>query len=214
MNTGVTLQIDSASSEATEELGRKLGSKLRGGEVIELRSDLGGGKTTLVRGLAAGMGSTDAVASPSFTISRVYEGFRNAGAPQFVQPDGMQGAAEQRTEPYTKYGEGAAETVTPQSAGSGGRFAGFAGKQADTGQKLWLHHYDFYRLAEPGLMAQELQEVIADPQNVAVIEWADVVEDVLPEQYIEIYISVTGDTNRALTIKIPSTCEYVQEAFA
>lgn len=45
---------------------------MRGGEVIELVSDLGGGKTTFVRGLARGMGSRDSVRSPSFTLSNQY----------------------------------------------------------------------------------------------------------------------------------------------
>lgn len=56
----------------TIDLGSKIGTRLRGGEVFELVSDLGGGKTTLVRGLVKGFGSTDPVASPSFTISYVY----------------------------------------------------------------------------------------------------------------------------------------------
>jgi tRNA threonylcarbamoyladenosine biosynthesis protein TsaE len=46
---------------------------LRGGEVIVLVSDLGGGKTAFARGLARGMGSNDHVASPTFTISREYK---------------------------------------------------------------------------------------------------------------------------------------------
>jgi tRNA threonylcarbamoyladenosine biosynthesis protein TsaE len=41
--------------------------------VIELVSDLGGGKTTFVRGLARGMGSADKVSSPTFTVSKVYK---------------------------------------------------------------------------------------------------------------------------------------------
>lgn len=53
-------------------LAEQIGAKLKGGEVIELASDLGGGKTTFVRGLAKGMGSTDTVRSPSFTISNEY----------------------------------------------------------------------------------------------------------------------------------------------
>jgi tRNA threonylcarbamoyladenosine biosynthesis protein TsaE len=61
-----------ASVEATRRLGEQVGRRLRGGEVIELVSDLGGGKTQFVHGLAAGIGSRDAVQSPSFTISRVY----------------------------------------------------------------------------------------------------------------------------------------------
>ena len=56
----------------TEALGQNLGSLLKGGEVIELSSDLGGGKTTFVKGLVRGMGSTSVVASPSFTLSKIY----------------------------------------------------------------------------------------------------------------------------------------------
>jgi tRNA threonylcarbamoyladenosine biosynthesis protein TsaE len=49
-----------------------IGGKLRGGEIIELVSDLGGGKTTFVRGLAKGVGSHDLVSSPSFTLTNEY----------------------------------------------------------------------------------------------------------------------------------------------
>ncbi len=55
-------------------LGARLAHNLKGGEVIELVSDLGGGKTTLVRGLARGLGSHDHVSSPTFKISNVYAG--------------------------------------------------------------------------------------------------------------------------------------------
>ncbi|HEX8182750.1 MAG TPA: tRNA (adenosine(37)-N6)-threonylcarbamoyltransferase complex ATPase subunit type 1 TsaE [Candidatus Saccharimonadales bacterium] len=68
----MTFQIKSHSSEQTESLAAQIGAKLRGGEVIALNSDLGGGKTTFVRGLARGMGSQDHVSSPTFTIGRQY----------------------------------------------------------------------------------------------------------------------------------------------
>jgi tRNA threonylcarbamoyladenosine biosynthesis protein TsaE len=68
-----TITLQSNSSEDTIKLGQRLGALLRGGEVIELASDLGGGKTTIVRGIAKGFGSTDVVSSPSFTISKVYK---------------------------------------------------------------------------------------------------------------------------------------------
>ncbi len=45
---------------------------MKGGEVIELISDLGGGKTTFVQGLAAGLGYEGAVTSPTFTLGNVY----------------------------------------------------------------------------------------------------------------------------------------------
>jgi tRNA threonylcarbamoyladenosine biosynthesis protein TsaE len=67
------IKLDSESSDETELIGNKIGRHLKGGEVIDIKSDLGGGKTTLIRGLAKGAGSLDNVASPSFTISRVYE---------------------------------------------------------------------------------------------------------------------------------------------
>lgn len=50
-----------------------IGSLLEGGEVIECQSDLGGGKTTLVSGIAEGFGSLDPVSSPSFTICNTYK---------------------------------------------------------------------------------------------------------------------------------------------
>lgn len=61
-----------SSPNDTEKFGEKLGRRLKGGEVIELVSDLGGGKTTLTRGIARGAGSSDVVSSPTFMISKVY----------------------------------------------------------------------------------------------------------------------------------------------
>ena len=55
-------------------LGEKIGKACTGGEVFELTSDLGGGKTAFVRGLALGMGIADEVSSPSFTINNTYTG--------------------------------------------------------------------------------------------------------------------------------------------
>lgn len=68
----MTSQIESTSLENTLKLAAEIGSQLKGGEIIELISDLGGGKTVFVKGLAKGMGSMDQVSSPTFTISREY----------------------------------------------------------------------------------------------------------------------------------------------
>lgn len=57
-------------------LGRLLGEQLTGGEVIELIGDIGAGKTTFTKGLASGLGVTEDVQSPTFTISRIYEAHR------------------------------------------------------------------------------------------------------------------------------------------
>ena len=73
MSIDTTLRINSTSLAATENLAAEVGTRTRGGEVIALSSDLGGGKTAFVRGLARGMGSENHVASPTFTLGRVYE---------------------------------------------------------------------------------------------------------------------------------------------
>ena len=64
----------SQSLEDTLSFGKKIGSRLKGGEVFELNSDLGGGKTAFVRGLAYGIGSEDEISSPSFTLNNQYVG--------------------------------------------------------------------------------------------------------------------------------------------
>lgn len=54
-------------------IGARIGARARGGEVLELIGDVGAGKTTFTKGLARGMGVTDSVQSPTFTISREYD---------------------------------------------------------------------------------------------------------------------------------------------
>ena len=71
------LKLISQDASQTENIAASIGARLRGGESIELVSDLGGGKTTFTRGLARGAGSKDVVSSPTFTISKVYD------APEF-----------------------------------------------------------------------------------------------------------------------------------
>ncbi|HET9638060.1 MAG TPA: tRNA (adenosine(37)-N6)-threonylcarbamoyltransferase complex ATPase subunit type 1 TsaE [Allosphingosinicella sp.] len=59
--------------EATEALGRRLASRLRTGDVVALFGELGAGKTTLARGILAGLGHGGDVASPTFPIVIPYE---------------------------------------------------------------------------------------------------------------------------------------------
>lgn len=123
-----------------------LGRSLRGGEIIELRSDLGGGKTTFVRGLVRGAGSKGHVSSPTFTLNRVYQ---------------------------TK---------------------DFA-----------IYHYDFYRLDDPGILADQLAESVSDDKAVSIIEWADIVKDVLPNERLTIKLEQTAANpdERLITIEYP-----------
>jgi len=141
-------QTSSTSSDDTERLGGLLGSQLAGGEVIELHSDLGGGKTTFTRGLVRGAGSTDKVSSPTFTLSRIYK---------------------------TK--------------------------------NLQIHHFDFYRLADPGILADQLVESLDNPKTVVVVEWADIVKDVLPAERFSIEFMPVANSSeeRRVTIKYPES---------
>ncbi|MFC1738946.1 tRNA (adenosine(37)-N6)-threonylcarbamoyltransferase complex ATPase subunit type 1 TsaE [Planctomycetota bacterium] len=70
-------RIVSNSEDETQELGRKIGSQLKGGEVVALSGLLGSGKTYLIKGIAAGAGAEDAgrvVNSPTFVIVNEYAG--------------------------------------------------------------------------------------------------------------------------------------------
>ncbi len=62
------------SPAATEQAGERLGRRLQPGDVVLLRGELGAGKTTFVRGVARGTGSSAPVASPTFQLVRIYPG--------------------------------------------------------------------------------------------------------------------------------------------
>lgn len=68
------MQFISNSVEETERIGECLAGRLTGGAVIAFSGDLGAGKTAFVRGLARGLGITQRVTSPTFTIVNEYEG--------------------------------------------------------------------------------------------------------------------------------------------
>jgi tRNA threonylcarbamoyladenosine biosynthesis protein TsaE len=151
MNTVTTWQTSSTSSEDTCALAAKLGRKLKGGEVFDLHSDLGGGKTRFVQGLAEGLEIKEAVTSPTFMVERVYDG------------------------------------------------------------RLPLHHFDFYRLGEAGVVGEELREVLDDDRAVTAIEWGDVVTGVLPDDRISVTIERTGDDSRDFKFRYPEHRAYLFE---
>ncbi|WP_084270167.1 tRNA (adenosine(37)-N6)-threonylcarbamoyltransferase complex ATPase subunit type 1 TsaE [Patulibacter minatonensis] len=62
------------SAAATEALGAEVARRLRAGDVVLLRGDLGAGKTTLVRGAAAALGATGRITSPTFALAHRYDG--------------------------------------------------------------------------------------------------------------------------------------------
>jgi tRNA threonylcarbamoyladenosine biosynthesis protein TsaE len=67
-----SLEFISRGTEYTRRLGIRLGSLIGTGDIVCLVGELGSGKTTLVRGLAAGWGSLDSVSSPSFVLVNLY----------------------------------------------------------------------------------------------------------------------------------------------
>lgn len=134
--------IEVINETETKRIGEIIGRGLSGGEVIELIGDVGAGKTTFTKGLAAGLGVTDEVQSPSFTVSRVYEGRDD----------------------------------------------------------LLISHYDFYRLTDAGIMTNELAEAVHDPKMVTIIEWADIVENVLPEERLTIRLNATSEFVRSISL--------------
>lgn len=140
----------------TQTLAEAIGKVVRGGEILELVSDVGGGKTTFTKGLARGMEIDEVVQSPTFTISRLYKA-----------RDGLE-----------------------------------------------LHHFDFYRLSEAGLVAAELAESLAQTNAVVVVEWGEIVHDVFPAERITVRISSPSEEQRQLNFTIPARNEQVLTAIA
>lgn len=117
------------SMEETRELGRQMGTAAGPGDVLTLSGDLGVGKTVFTKGFALGIGVTEAVSSPTFTIVQEYHSGR-----------------------------------------------------------LPLYHFDVYRIGDP----EEMDEVGFDDyvygDGVSLIEWAELIEEILPEKRTRILI--------------------------
>jgi tRNA threonylcarbamoyladenosine biosynthesis protein TsaE len=65
--------LETNSSEETEAIGKKLGEAAKAGQIYTLDGELGVGKTILTKGFAVGLGITEAISSPTFTIIQEYE---------------------------------------------------------------------------------------------------------------------------------------------
>lgn len=121
--------IETNSASETLALGEKLGKAAKPGQIYTLNGDLGVGKTVLTQGFAKGLGITEAVNSPTFTIIQEYE----------------------------------------------------------TG-RMPFYHFDVYRIGD----IEEMEEIGYDDyfygNGICLIEWANLIEEILPEHIIEITI--------------------------
>lgn len=121
--------LETRSPEQTFQIGVELAKKTIPGQVFTLTGDLGVGKTVFTQGFAHGLGITEPVNSPTFTIVQVYEGGR-----------------------------------------------------------LPFYHFDVYRIGD----VEEMDEVGFDEyvmgEGVSLIEWANLIEEILPERRTEIII--------------------------
>ena len=122
------------SVEQTTNLGMELGKILNAGDIICLTGDLGTGKTHITKGIAKGLGITDYITSPTFTIVNEYDSGR-----------------------------------------------------------LKLNHFDVYRVNDP----DEIEAIGFDEyifgDGVSLIEWANYIEELIPEEYIHIKIEKLPD---------------------
>lgn len=82
---GPVLETPVATADAMKDLGRRLGARLRRGDLVVLTGDLGAGKTTFTQGLGEGLGVRGPVTSPTFVIARVHPSL--TGGPALVHVD-------------------------------------------------------------------------------------------------------------------------------
>ncbi len=77
--------------------------------------------------------------------------------------------------------------------------------------KNTIYHYDFYRLSDPAYIQQALAENVQDPNDITIIEWGGLVENVLPEDRLKISIvkHPTNQDERVITIQTTDTKAYL-----
>ena len=123
------MTTETYSEKETYALGKQLGEAARAGQVISLSGDLGTGKTVFTQGFAAGLGITEPVNSPTFTIIQIYEGGR-----------------------------------------------------------IPLYHFDVYRIGDIEEMEEIGYEDYFYGEGVCLIEWAELIEPLLPAQMTRVLI--------------------------
>lgn len=166
------LQLLSPDESTTTLIARSLAKVLEPGLVITLDGELGAGKTHFVRGLAEGLGlATDYVSSPTFTIVQEYE------EQVATRPDEMSAAT---------HTDGASAVTRPDDdAGATDQTTADAVHPG-----LPLYHFDVYRLADSTAFTDLGLDEYFHRQGVVLIEWADRIPEVLPEDRLLLDLEV------------------------
>lgn len=165
-----TLDSISHSAAQTQRLGMRLGELLRGGELILLHGQLGTGKTTFTQGLAQGMGITEYVNSPTFTLLKEYTGARSSGNHQ----------GRNFHTPYMPH-------TSPMARSSRSTRSGAP-----------LYHFDLYRLDHPEEILDLGFDEYFNSDGVCVVEWAEKADLYWPTDHLSIRLKILSETKRSL----------------
>ena len=166
--------VHTTSADETREFGRELARDLRPGDVVTLDGELGAGKTQLAKGIAAGLGVTAELTSPTYAICETYP------IPPRPAPEAAPGPAPAPS-----------PEVPPESA---------AAPAAPLAPAPELNHLDLYRLDD----ASQLDDIgfyeTLESGGISLIEWARKFPDAIPPAHIEVAISVLADGTREISI--------------
>ena len=154
-------KVITKSDSETIKLGEKLAKRFRDGETITLTGDLGAGKTTLIKGIAKGLGIKKNITSPTFVLMKLYStDLPRITADKPHLPAGRQGSRIQR-----------------------------------------LCHVDAYRIGSGReLVDIGIMEYIDDLKTLTIIEWAEKVKDILPNDAIWIKMGYGKNENERVII--------------
>ena len=118
---------------------------------------------------------------------------KNLESPEIIELVGDVGAGKTTFVRGLAHGLGIKKTVTSPSFTISKSYA------LDSGGNLI--HYDFYRLDNPGLMSEDLQENLLDPKNIIIIEWSNSIKQFLPKNHIIIIFNKNDDGTREIEVK-------------
>ena len=79
--------------------------------------------------------------------------------------------------------------------------------------KMDIHHFDFYRLKDPGVCAFELAEVLGEPDKLIIVEWGGIVADILPAKRLSVEIEAAPTAaepeRRQFVFRAPAALQYL-----